>query len=109
MCRGRRVRYVSDSEHAAQTLESLIIQLCFCKEGSEILITAKNISGQELCSLQVNCSDNAGNLQQALGNLLGVSSSNIRAVLPDGQILGSIDRSMHVSAIISADLNANTE
>ena len=102
MCWAPRVRYESASEHSAHTLESLIIQLCFGNEGSEILITAENISGQELCSLRVNGSDTAGNLQQSLGNLLGVSSLNLRAVLPNGQMPGSMDPSMHVNAIISA-------
>ena len=109
MCQAPRVRYEGDAEHAAHTLESLTIQLCFGNEGSEILITAESICGQELCSLRVSGSDNAGKLQQALGILLGVSSLSFRAVLPDGQLLGSMDPSMHVNAIISADLNANTE
>ena len=100
MCQGPRVRYESDSEHAAHTLELVTIQLCFATEGSDILITAESISGQELCSLLVNGSDNVGNLQQALGNLLGVISLNLRAVLPDGQMLGSMDPSIHVNAII---------
>ena len=67
------------------------------------------ISGQGLCCLRINRLDNVGNLQHALGNLLGVSSLNLRAVLPDAQVLGSMDPSMHVDAIISTDLNTITE
>ena len=80
MCAAPRARYVRDSEHGAHTSESLAVQLCFCKEGSEIRITAESISGHELGSLRVNDSDCAGYLQQALANLLGVSSLSLHAV-----------------------------
>ena len=54
MCRAPRVRYEADSEHAAPTLESLTIQLCFCKESSEILITADQHDDEVQISIRDN-------------------------------------------------------
>ena len=109
MCSALRARYVRNSEYDAHTSKPLAVQLCFCKEGSEFLVTAENISGHEVGSLRVNDSDCAGYLQQALAGLLGVSSLSLHAVLPDGKILGSLDPSMQVKAISSADMNVSTE
>ena len=94
MCSAPRARYVRDSEDTAHTCELLAVHICFCKEGGEFRRTAENTSGHELGSLRVNDSDCACYLQQALAHLYGVSSLSLHVVLPDGQILGSLDPSM---------------